>query len=61
MEQHYLVVKNAEEQYSIWAAERALPAGWDAVGEPASKQACLDYIEQHWTNMVPASVRRHAA
>ncbi len=52
------VVMNDEEQYSIWPAERAVPAGWRAVGVSGNKQECLDHIEQTWTDMRPASVRR---
>jgi len=40
----YTVVVNHEEQYSIWPAERALPLGWQAVGQPGNKAACLAYI-----------------
>lgn len=54
----YYVVCNHEEQYSIWLAERDLPAGWRTVGEPALKAACLDRIEELWTDMRPLSLRR---
>ena len=54
---HYVVV-NDEEQYSIWPADRPLPAGWRSIGEPQPKDACLDYIEVHWTDMRPLSLRR---
>ncbi len=54
----YLVVVNDEEQYSIWRADMAVPAGWRATGPTGAKQECLDYIEQTWTDMRPASVRR---
>ena len=54
----YLSVMNAEEQYSIWPASKPLPAGWTAVGDPAPRQACLDYIERTWTDMRPLSLRR---
>lgn len=57
----YLVVINHEEQYSIWRAERELPSGWQAVGEARGKQACLDYIEQVWTDMRPLSLRQALA
>ncbi|MDE4133246.1 MbtH family NRPS accessory protein [Phaeobacter sp. QD34_3] len=53
----YLVVVNDEEQYSIWPAERELPAGWQQVGEPGSREACLDHIEEVWTDMRPKSLR----
>jgi len=55
----YRVVINQEEQYSIWPADiGTVPPGWRVIGEPRSKQECLDYIEKNWTDMRPASVRR---
>jgi MbtH protein len=54
----YLVVINGEEQYSIWFADREIPAGWTAIGAPEKKDACIEYIKTHWTDMRPASLRR---
>ncbi|WP_067798503.1 MbtH family protein [Actinomadura formosensis] len=54
----YHVVINDEEQYSIWRAGMELPAGWHAVGRPRPKDECLAYIEEQWTDMRPASLRR---
>ena len=54
----YVVVINDEEQYSIWPADRALPAGWSVVGEARSRDDCLTYIERVWTDMRPKSVRQ---
>ncbi len=54
----YLVVVNAEEQYSIWRAGHDLPDGWTSVGEPQARQDCLAFIEETWTDMRPASLRR---
>lgn len=51
------VVINDEEQYSIWPAERENPAGWYDVGKSGSKQDCLTYIDEVWTDMRPKSVR----
>lgn len=59
--ERYLVVVNAEEQYSIWPEGREIPAGWHAVGEAAPKDECLAYIETHWTDMRPLSLRRAMA
>ncbi len=53
----HLVVVNDEQQYSIWPADRALPLGWQPVGEPATRDSCLAYIEQHWTDLRPLSDR----
>jgi MbtH protein len=54
---HYVVVRNAEEQYSIWLADRELPAGWEAEGVAGSKAQCLEHIERVWTDLRPASLR----
>jgi MbtH protein len=54
----YRVVLNDEEQYSIWDADRELPAGWHAEGTEGSRQHCLDRIDEVWTDMRPASLRR---
>ncbi|MFJ4246922.1 MbtH protein [Pseudomonas helmanticensis] len=56
-EQTYTVVKNREEQYSIWPSHLACPQGWDALHISGSKQACLAYIAEHWTDMRPLSLR----
>jgi MbtH protein len=57
----YLVVLNDEEQYSIWLSDQPLPSGWRAEGTSGSKDACLDHIEQVWTDMRPLSVRKRLA
>ncbi len=54
----YLVVVNAEEQYSIWPMDKAIPPGWSAVGKQGPKSECLHYIEEVWTDMRPLSLRR---
>jgi MbtH protein len=54
----YAVVINHEEQYSIWPVGREVPLGWKTVGKQGTKQACLDYIEEVWTDMRPLSLRR---
>ena len=55
----FTVVVNDEEQYSVWPADRSLPAGWRDAGKTGSKQDCLAHIDQVWTDMRPASLRRH--
>lgn len=54
----YEVVMNHEEQYSIWPAGRQLPLNWKTVGKRGTKEACLDYIKQVWTDMRPLSLRK---
>ena len=54
----YRVVRNDEEQYSIWPADREIPAGWQSAGREGSKDECLAYIREVWTDMRPKSARR---
>jgi MbtH protein len=51
------VVVNHEEQYSIWAADRELPAGWSDTGFAGTREECLAHIETVWTDMRPLSLR----
>lgn len=53
----FLIVVNAELQYSIWPDHRPLPDGWQAVGSAQTQAECLDWIEQNWTDMRPLSLR----
>jgi MbtH protein len=52
------VVMNDEEQYSIWPAEKVLPAGWRLAGKRDVKAACLEFIDEAWMDMRPLSLRR---
>jgi MbtH protein len=54
----YYVVKNHEEQYSIWPAYKPMPKGWEAIGEARNKEDCLSYIEKVWADMRPLSLRK---
>ena len=61
-EQHdstiYKVVVNHEEQYSIWPAYRDNPLGWSDGGKSGTKEECLVYIKEVWTDMRPLSLRK---
>jgi MbtH protein len=54
----YKVVLNHEEQYSIWPGGRSNPAGWQDAGKSGSKEECLAYIGEVWTDMRPLSLRK---
>ena len=60
-ERGYVVVLNDEEQYSIWWADRELPAGWRSNGFEGTREACLAHIDEVWTDMRPLSLRRQMA
>ncbi len=57
-DREYRVVVNHEEQYSIWPVDREVPLGWKDVGKQGTRQECLDYIEEVWTDMRPLSLRK---
>ncbi|MGH3755077.1 MAG: MbtH family protein [Pseudonocardiaceae bacterium] len=54
----YKVVVNHEEQYSLWPEERENPLGWRDAGKQGSKQECMAYVDEVWTDMRPLSLRR---
>jgi len=57
--EEYNVVVNHEEQYSIWPVGYSNPRGWQDVGKRGSKDECLAYIKEVWTDMRPLSLRKH--
>lgn len=59
-DERYVVI-NHEEQYSVWPADRQPPRGWRATGRPDTRTACLDHIEEVWTDLRPLSLRRRKA
>lgn len=54
----FLVLINHEEQYSLWPSYKAIPAGWSKVFGEDIKEMCLEYVEEHWTDMRPLSLRK---
>lgn len=56
----FSVVVNDEGQHAIWPTPSPIPHGWRIVAESRARQECLDYIEQHWTDMRPISLRAGA-
>jgi len=56
-ERTYKVVRNDEEQYSVWPSEKPIPPGWREVGVEGTEEICLQHIERVWTDMRPKSLR----
>lgn len=54
----FFVLINDEEQHSLWPTFAPVPAGWRVVFGADARQPCLDYVETHWTDIRPASLRR---
>ncbi|MFD9504455.1 MbtH family protein [Streptomyces sp. NPDC060035] len=57
-EGRFLVLVNDEGQHSLWPSFAEVPAGWTVAHPEDSRQACLDHIETHWTDMRPRSLVR---
>ena len=56
--QTYRVIVDGEKQVSIYPADRKPPLGWKDAGFAGKKQACLDRIEEVWTDLRLVNVRR---
>ncbi|MFM9610298.1 MbtH family protein [Streptomyces sp. V2] len=54
----YLVLTNDEGQHSLWPAFAEVPDGWTVAHPEDTRQACLDHVEEHWTDMRPKSLVR---
>ncbi len=52
------VVVNKEKQFSIWPLTRDLPSGWTSVSKEGTKDECLRYIGEKWTNMCPYTLQK---
>lgn len=57
----FFVLVNEEQQHSLWPAFAGVPAGWDIAFGESSRQECLDYVEQNWTDLRPRSLREAMA
>jgi MbtH protein len=55
---NYFVLINDEGQHSLWPVFADVPDGWEIIFGEDKRQACLDFIEQNWTDMRPNSLIR---
>lgn len=53
----FLVLVNDEDQHSLWPAFADIPVGWRQVFGEARRAECLAYVEEHWTDIRPKSLR----
>lgn len=52
----FLVLRNDEDQRSLWPAFARVPDGWSVEHGPDTKQACQDYVNENWVDMRPRSL-----
>jgi MbtH protein len=55
-ESTYHVLVNDEGQYSLWPSFIDVPKGWTVVLELSTRQRCVEYVNEHWTDMRPKSL-----
>ncbi|MBT4880040.1 MAG: MbtH family NRPS accessory protein [Alphaproteobacteria bacterium] len=56
--EEFICLINIEGQYSIWFSWKEIPLGWKQVGPTGSKEDCLRYIRENWTDMRPLSLQK---
>lgn len=54
----WTVLINGEEQYGLFPAVLDTPGGWRPVGFEGTEEECMRYVDEHWTDMRPLSLRR---
>jgi MbtH protein len=55
-DQSYFALVNNEGQFSLWPQFAEVPAGWEVVCGPDTREACLGHVNEHWTDMRPKSL-----
>ncbi|RSM88014.1 MbtH family protein [Kibdelosporangium aridum] len=56
----FFVLVNDEGQHSLWPTFAEVPAGWTRVYGEATRQECLAYVEENWTDLRPKSLIQEA-
>ena len=51
------VLVNDEQQHSLWPAEIPVPDGWRVALPGVRRTDAIEYVNTHWTDIRPASVR----
>ena len=57
----FLVLVNDEDQHSLWPEFAQVPEGWTPVYGPVPRDEALVYVDIHWTDLRPRSLRESLA
>jgi MbtH protein len=57
-EGEFLVLVNDEGQHSLWPVQFDIPEGWSQTGPRGARQACLEWVDENWTDIRPLSLVR---
>lgn len=55
------VVVNDEEQYALFPERLEIPGGWRDAGFTGTEAECASFVDHHWTDMRPRSLREASA
>lgn len=55
---HFYILQNAQQQFSLWPQQCALPEGWRVIGEPQPLKACNAWLTAQWQTLTPAHYAR---
>lgn len=53
----FYILRNDQQQYSLWLAHCDLPAGWTVVCPPQSAEACNAWLAANWSTLTPPIMR----
>lgn len=56
--ERWTVLINAEEQHGLFPADLPTPAGWRPTDFTGTEEECVAYVDEHWTDMRPLSLRQ---
>ncbi|ANN20075.1 MbtH family protein [Amycolatopsis orientalis] len=56
----FFVLVNDEGQHSLWPSFAEVPSGWTRVLGETTRQECLAYVEENWTDLRPKSLIQEA-
>ena len=58
---NYTVLRNEENQHSLWPIFADVPAGWTVVHGPGGREECLAYVRENWVDLRPRGVAEFVA
>ena len=50
----FYILRNGQQQFSLWPPSCALPEGWSVECPPQSLAACNDWLAANWSTLTPA-------
>jgi MbtH protein len=52
----FLVLRNLDNQHSLWPLFLDIPDGWVKIFGPSLKMDCLEFIENSWKDIRPLRI-----